>query len=529
MSALGQLAGLGGYDWVEGGPINDGGMLFLSVGRSSCWFRETSRKAISPDIQAAVATFPELATLGWPDRGSAAERRSLLFQAGRFRSTEAPRGLQEACHRLAARYPHTKPRACFREEPWRYEDVRDQVSKIACSQEINRKASPGVPLSVIAQSNGQVLDWASDLVVQAVVERLHVLAAVDPRQHGWGPQELVMRGLCDPVRLFVKQEPHTQQKIDQGRFRLISSVSLIDQLVERMLFGPQNTMEIATWFKNPSKPGMGLATEAQVSLLWADLKTKHAAHPAAEADISGFDWSVQDWELWADLSMRIELGGFPSLMRRAAISRFYCFMNSVFQFSSGEMVAQVEPGLMKSGSYCTSSTNSRIRCLMAELIGSPWCIAMGDDSVEGWTHNAKEAYSRLGHTCKEYYPCGVNLDGSLARVNFCSHLFTDRASELTTWPKTLFRFLSSPNSDFEDLWTELESSRVWPRISQYLRRIGRVSDKDGEENSTPPREIPQVEAADWIEIPIAPESAFGRESRWQQSEHECSFSSWLFS
>nr|WMX25416.1 P2ab polyprotein [Cynosurus mottle virus] len=526
MSALSQLAGLGGYSWVEGDCINNGGMRFLQVGRSDCWFRETSRKAISPDIRAAAETFPELASLGWPDRGSSAERRSLLFQAGRFERVEAPKGLQEACSRLASRYPKTKPRACFRVEPWQYADVRDEVSKVAFSQEINRKASPGVPLSMIAQSNGQVLDWASDLVVQAVVERLHVLAAVDPRRHGWGPEELVQRGLCDPVRLFVKQEPHTQQKIDQGRFRLISSVSLVDQLVERMLFGPQNSMEIATWFKVPSKPGMGLATEAQVSLLWADLKSKHSSHPAAEADISGFDWSVQDWELWADLSMRIELGDFPSLLRKAAISRFYCFMNSVFQFSSGEMIAQLEPGLMKSGSYCTSSTNSRIRCLMAELIGSPWCIAMGDDSVEGWTPGAKEAYSALGHTCKEYYPCGVNQDGSLAEVNFCSHRFTSRGSELTTWAKTLFRFLSSPDSDFEDLWVELESSRMWPSISRYLRRIGRVSDKDGEENSTDPREEPPVEP-NWIEIPVSPPCEIGRETSWQW-EHDRSLSRWLF-
>lgn len=373
-----------------------------------------------------------------------------------------------------------------------------------------------------------MLDWAFDLVIQAVVERLHVLAAVDPRRHGWGPSELVQRGLCDPVRLFVKQEPHTQLKIEQGRFRLISSVSLIDQLVERMLFGPQNTMEIATWFKIPSKPGMGLATEEQTRLLWNDLKYKHSNHPAAEADISGFDWSVQDWELWADLSMRIELGNFPDLMKRAAVSRFYCFMNSVFQLSSGEMIEQEIPGLMKSGSYCTSSTNSRIRCLMAELIGAPWCIAMGDDSVEGWTPAATEKYAALGHTCKEYFPCSVRPDGSLKEVNFCSHSFTDRGSELTTWAKTLFRFLSRKDSDFEDLWVELESSRMWRAISRYLRRVGRVPDKDGEEKSTDPRQEsePPPAEVDWIEIPVEETWPLSRET---VHEPNGSLGQWLFS
>lgn len=364
--------------------------------------------------------------------------------------------------------------------------------------------------------------------MEAVVERLHALAATDPRQFGWGPRELVARGLCDPVRLFVKQEPHTAQKIEQGRFRLISSVSLVDQLVERMLFGPQNNMEIATWFKIPSKPGMGLSTANQISMLWKDLKAKHSLHPAAEADISGFDWSVQDWELWADLSIRIELGNFPNLMKRAAISRFYCFMNSVFQLSNGALIEQEMPGLMKSGSYCTSSTNSRIRCLMAELIGAPWCIAMGDDSVEGWTPDAKEKYLTLGHVCKDYYPCGVNPDGTLREVNFCSHLFTEGRSELTTWAKTLFRFLSTPREDFSDLWVELGSSRMWRPISRYLRRIGRVSDKDGEERTPTPGTIQETE---WRELPVETTEtrSIGRASPTVTVERdESPLGQWLF-
>lgn len=338
-----------------------------------------------------------------------------------------------------------------------------------------------MPLASLGNRNSEVLGKARELVFLSVVERLSALAAVDPRQHNWTPRELVERGLCDPIRLFVKQEPHPRKKIETGRFRLIASVSLVDQLVERMVFGPQNKLEIANWETCPSKPGMGLATDQQIHSVWLDLKRRHNQHPAAEADISGFDWSVQDWELWADLAIRLDRGSFPPLLRRAAVSRVYCLMNSVLQLSNGTLIEQGLPGLMKSGSYCTSSSNSRIRCLMAKLIGSPWCIAMGDDSVEGWVPDAKLRYDALGHACKEYIPCTTRSDGQLLDVNFCSHRLSDMGSELTSWPKSLFRFLSTPREDFSDLWLELHSSSSWNRITRYLRGIGRVSHKDAEE------------------------------------------------
>nr|QUS52504.1 polyprotein P2b [Cocksfoot mottle virus] len=474
-------------------------MPFRSAGKSSCRFREAVCRAVHRDVRAAETEFPELKELAWPSRGSKAEIGSLLFQAGRFERVEAPANLQLAITNLQAQYPRSRPRSCFRREPWCREDFVAEIEKIAHSGEINLKASPGVPLAEIGVSNQQVIEVAWPLVCEAVVERLHALASVDPRQHDWSPEELVKRGLCDPVRLFVKQEPHSRQKIEQGRFRLISSVSLVDQLVERMLFGPQNTTEIALWHSNPSKPGMGLSKASQVTLLWEDLARKHQTHPGAMADISGFDWSVQDWELWADVSMRIELGSFPALMAKAAISRFYCLMNATFQLTNGELLTQELPGLMKSGSYCTSSSNSRIRCLMAELIGSPWCIAMGDDSVEGWVDDAPRKYSALGHLCKEYEACPVLPNGDLKEVSFCSHLISKGRAELETWPKCLFRYLSGPH-DVESLEMELSSSRRWGQIVRYLRRIGRVSGNDGEErssNESPATTKTQGSAAAW--------------------------------
>ena len=295
------------------------------------------------------------------------------------------------------------------------------------------------------------------------------------------PAELVQMGFCDPIRLFVKQEPHTLKKCKEGRFRLISSVSLVDQIVERLLFGPQNQLEITMWRSIPSKPGMGLSQYEQAQSIWNDLKYKHLGCPAAEADISGFDWSVQSWELWADCSMRALLGNFTPEVKHLAMSRFYCLMNSVFQLSNGTLIEQGKPGLMKSGSYCTSSTNSRIRCLMAELIGSPWCIAMGDDSVEGFVPDAKRKYEELGHCCKDYVACATTAEGALESVNFCSHRIAEKQFYLTSWPKTLYRYLTGQVGSLEDLQAELWSHPMWSKIQAYCVALESRRNKTNEQ------------------------------------------------
>lgn len=455
-------------------------MPLYRVGKSGVQFRETGRKAPSAAVLAATSEFPELSEFDWPERGSQAELRSLLLQAGRFQAAKEPENLAAACKRLAGKYPKSRVRRCLRGEDWNDSDIAAAVAEI-CESNVNLKASPGVPLSIFGQTNGAVLGTHQEFVVWAVVERIEALSKVDLSSSSYTPKELVELGYCDPVRLFVKQEPHAMRKIKEGRFRLISSVSLVDQLVERLIFGPQNQLEIQRWRNIPSKPGMGLSLYEQAISIWRELQTYHDRHPAAEADISGFDWSVQSWELWADLAIRMELGDFGSKLRRAAMSRFYCFMNSVFQLSDGTLVEQGLPGLMKSGSYCTSSTNSRVRCLMAELIGAPWCIAMGDDSVEGYVRGAKERYLELGHRCKDYIPCETDSEGALRRVNFCSHELSEEGFWLTSWPKTLFRFLCSPKPEVEDLEAELWGCPQWPRIKRYVT-AGNGGDKfDGQE------------------------------------------------
>lgn len=341
-------------------------------------------------------------------------------------------------------------------------------------EEIKRDASPGVPFAALAATNGELIDKHDRMLVQCAYERLSLLSSGVDLNNATAV-DLVENGYCDPVRLFVKQEPHSRRKMKQRRYRLISSVSITDQIIERLLFGYQNRYEISMWHAIPSKPGMGLSLDEQVRVLFSDLRAKSHIRKAACADISGFDWSVQEWEFEAELYMRLKLME-PHLLNnerleRAVRNRFACFSLSLFQLSDGTLIAQQIPGIMKSGSYLTSSMNSRIRCLMAEIIGAPWCVAMGDDSVEGYVEDAKHKYACLGHTCKEYELCPIDYDGLLESVEFCSHHMTNGGAYLLTWPKTLYRYLSTKTPLFADLQAELGTSPKWPLIHKYLQSV----------------------------------------------------------
>lgn len=46
--------------------------------------------------------------------------------------------------------------------------------------------------------------------------------------------ERVWLYLVDPVRFFVKNEPHSVDKVLNRRFRLISSFSVVDSIVQRL-------------------------------------------------------------------------------------------------------------------------------------------------------------------------------------------------------------------------------------------------------------------------------------------------------
>jgi hypothetical protein len=83
---------------------------------------------------------------------------------------------------------------------------------------LNPDSSPGFPLMYHSATNKEVV---SNPLHNASL-RLMVKTRLQSGTHGL-------------VRVFVKREPHSLKKVSEGRYRLISSVSAQDQVVERLL------------------------------------------------------------------------------------------------------------------------------------------------------------------------------------------------------------------------------------------------------------------------------------------------------
>lgn len=266
----------------------------------------------------------------------------------------------------------------------------------------------------LARTNGDLLKVARQTLVDLAVERLERLEEADyDEMLKLSAEQLVDRGFCDPVRVFVKNELHSELKVAQGRMRLIMSISVVDQLVERVLNAAQNQAEIRVWEHIPSKPGLGLHDEGLASL---EAQIKKLSRPQS-SDITGFDWCVSQWWLDFDAVVRERLSGDVSGMH---LKRACCLGLSLIVFSDGEVWAQTKRGVQKSGSYNTSSSNSRIRSGCSYVVAwrsgeDPEVMAMGDDAVEEESaDDPVGAYALLGFKLKEV---------STTALEFCAYAF----------------------------------------------------------------------------------------------------------
>lgn len=370
--------------------------------------------------------------------------------------------------RLVKKYPTTIQPSGL--EVGEETNLRARIKYIATFM-INGDASPGFPLSELACENKMLVEGYYGLLEDAVVERINLLADCSDEiiARKTPAAQLLARGLCDPVRLFVKNEPHTKKKRAERRWRLISLVALVDQFIERLLCSGQNNAEIFRWRDIPSKPGIGLTDDATLAEFAADIFKKTDPIGACESDCQGFDWSVQDWELMADAEMRVRLCSGSPRFRKILFARVYCLSNSVFALSDGRLY-DTEAGVQKSGSYNTSSTNSRMRALANILVGGDFSACMGDDCVEDYVPDAEAKYKSI---------CGKNIKDkfvpNLTTFAFCSTQFNRHGSlGPVDGSKMFFRLIEQAvvTEEFIAQFSlEMRHHRLLSRYVQYARTL----------------------------------------------------------
>jgi hypothetical protein len=417
----------------------------------------------------------DLGNYAWPPRGSEAEKISFKLQVDAHITefkTPTDEELSNAYEHILPMYPkHTLPDflSNYNREVW-----RKQIQQMKTY--IKPEASPGVPYSMIANRNDDLFrilgSEFEDIVLDRIEKRLYYSLDVI---NDMSRQEKIDRGLVDPVRLFVKDEPHKLSKIKEGRVRLIHSVSIVDKMIEMLLSRHICKLEIENWWKIPSKPGIGFTDE--MNSLTYDYIMRDLLDMAF-ADVSGWDMSVKMWMLIAGAELRILACLNPSPVWNHLVTQEpFLEGEPVFQFSDGELVCPDFQGIVTSGKLKTASENSRIRVLLGFLVGGDKMkriAAAGDDTVESYVEDAIAKYLEYGIKIKDYQRVGEGFE-------FCSRWYEKKGSYPLNVEKMLINILhSEPKDEFETecylcgFVDQMQHHPKFPCMMRLLEEVGYI-------------------------------------------------------
>lgn len=357
-------------------------------------------------------------------------------------------------------------------------NVRDKIERSIVSDSV-----PGYPWIELGADNETVLTRYGNFIWDCVADDFNRMLYHGEAVFSMTPVELIQNGLTDPVKVFIKDEPHSEKKILSGKLRLISAVSLKEQIKTKLIANAQNKAEIATWESCPSKPGLGLHDEGLRVLAACARRILRHGQKIACTDISGWDWSMQYWELMLDAKIRNRLAGASDTSVFGLLTRQHAHFvaASVFVTPDGDLWAQTILGGQLSGDQNTSPTNSRGRIcasLFARLLAGEPLIkdgefdlnAAGDDCFERAFPGLRTGLESIGHKVKD-----ETIYSSVEGFEFCSQKFSEDGTARPADPsKTFYRFLSHKISD--TTLPELEAQLLW-----YFRHlVGETKDIIGE-------------------------------------------------
>jgi len=253
---------------------------------------------------------------------------------------------------------------------------------------INWNSSPGFPYYYNFANNGQFFS-----VKEGVVDDKRLLEV-------WPlVQQRINERTCDPIRLFVKQEAHKLSKIRDKRWRLISSVSIIDQIIDQLLFADQNQAIVDSWMYTPLKVG------------WTPFLGGWRMVPktgVVALDKSSWDWTVKEWMCEIDLMIRTNLvyGKHKDKWLELAAFRYKSLFNKPYYVTSGGLVLQARyNGVMKSGCVNTITSNSIMQLILHHRVcyeigvkpGRIWTL--GDDTLQEIVPNMEQYVDKMNEYC----------------------------------------------------------------------------------------------------------------------------------
>jgi len=336
-----------------------------------------------------------------------------------------------------------------------------------------------------------------DYIVGLVMEKIEKIQKIIKNEKTKNISYTSLSGVFDPVRLFVKREPHKEQKAREGRWRLIWSFSIVDMLIQSLTYEESNQAEIDNCYDIPSKPGFSFL-HGGMNKVYSYLEDGRQLE-CAEKDHSGWDMHVPEWLFdmeWQFRARQCDNLDDDREMWLQAVTKLIARSDVVF--SDGSVFRQQQPGIMKSGTKITISMNShgqifnKILFCLEECGGFDWdkhaVMAQGDDTIERVVGVDKEAFKawfvRAGFLLKHVH------FGSVKDLEFCSHRFLDVGGTMVAfpvnWSKQLFNIMYKEKKKMQFLTEQLFSMCIlyawdniasgasdrFPALFENLRRSG---------------------------------------------------------
>lgn len=326
---------------------------------------------------------------GWPRFGHAAEVKSLAQHAG-LRQGLRQDGLSKGEEtRLLEMAVET-----HRAARWRIPD--DCFSEAHYRRIVNAldwKSSPGYPYNLRAPTNRDLFQ-TNENGIPSEPRVVEIWEIVQSRLQ----QLLEGEESADYVRLFVKPEPLKEKKLKAHRYRLIASVSIVDQIIDHMCFDEMNRTMYGAWMEVPSKVG------------WSPYVGGWKCMPKAQwlaIDKSSWDWTVGLWliDLVFKLRQRLCANMTPQWKQIAMMRYKILYLHPLFVTSAGVVLRQRNPGVMKSGCVNTIADNS----IMQYLLHLRVCLetgeqpggfmSMGDDTLQQPVNDLRKYLDQLNQYC----------------------------------------------------------------------------------------------------------------------------------
>lgn len=253
--------------------------------------------------------------------------------------------------------------------------------------------------------------------------------------------------VSDNINVFIKPEPHKNKKLKEKKERLISGISLVDTMIDRVLFGWIGRAALDSVGSTPCLVGWSPLRGG-----WKLLRSYYEGKRVLCMDKSAWDWTVPYWviQMFEQFVLSLPYNS-PSWWRNMVTKRFELLFKQggpVFEFSDGTKVTQAVSGIMKSGCFLTILLNSVSQSLLHYVAN----IRLGKRPKENQPHTVGDdtlqpSFGQVGEYVRHMEDMGIKIKGYVSQdwIEFCGFATTDAVCIPAYWQKHLFSLAHNPN------------------------------------------------------------------------------------